>query len=74
MKLTEAQVRSIKRDMLGYARNEILARHGYSFTTAKYKNYFKAKTWYKEGGFSWSNLNTIETANINLIKYVEENP
>ena len=73
-KLTESQVRAISRDKLGYARNEILARHGYSFTTAKYRNYFNAKSWYKEGGFSWSSLSQVETDNIALIKYVEEHP
>jgi len=73
-RLTEAEVRGISRAKLGYARNEILARHGYKFTTATYKNYFAGKSWYKAGGFSWSDLNAVEQANIELIKYVEANP
>lgn len=71
-KLTREQVLSIDKSMWGYARNEIYARHGYSFKTAKYRNYFKKKSWYKEGGFSTGDLNSIEWYNMNLIKKMEK--
>ena len=71
-KLTRKQILSIDKSLWGYARNEIYARHGYSFKTAKYRNYFKKKSWYKEGGFSTSDLNSIEWYNMDLIKSMEE--
>jgi len=71
-KLTRKQILSIDKSMWGYARNEIYARHGYSFNTAKYRNYFKKKSWYKEGGFSTKKLNSIEWYNMDLIKKMEK--
>lgn len=71
-KLTREQILSIDKNMWGYARNEIYARHGYSFKTAKYRNYFKKKSWYKEGGFSTGDLNSVEWYNMNLIKKMEK--
>lgn len=71
-KLTRKQILSIDKSMWGYARNEIYARHGYSFKTAKYRNYFRKKSWYKEGGFSTGDLNSIEWYNMDLIKSMEE--
>ncbi|MGI6173739.1 MAG: YARHG domain-containing protein [Christensenellales bacterium] len=70
-KLTKKQILSIKRSLWGYARNEIYARHGYSFKTAKYRKYFRNQKWYKEGGFSRSKLNSIEWYNMELIKEME---
>ena len=58
--------------MWPYARNEIYARHGYSFKTAKYRNYFQKKTWYKEGGFSTGDLNSVEWYNMELLQKMEK--
>ncbi len=71
-KLTEEEILSINKSLWPYARNEIYARHGYSFDTAKFRNYFKNKTWYKEGGFSTKDLNSIEWYNMELIRDMEE--
>lgn len=71
-KLTREQILSIDKDMWPYARNEIYARHGYSFKTAKFRNYFKKKSWYKEGGFSTDDLNSIEWYNMELIRDMEK--
>lgn len=71
-KLTRKQILAIDKDMWPYARNEIYARHGYSFSTAKFRNYFKKKSWYKEGGFSTGDLNSIEWYNMDLIKKMEK--
>ena len=71
-KLTEEDILSINKSLWPYARNEIYARHGYSFTQTKFKNYFENKTWYKEGGFSTSDLNSIEWYNMELIRDMEE--
>ena len=53
------------------ARNEILARHGYVFKTAKYKKYFNNQKWYKPGGYSSGNLSRTEWHNIELLKELE---
>jgi len=70
-KLTRSQILAIDKDLWGYARNEIFARHGYEFTDSKYKKYFSKKSWYKPGGFSTSDLNSIEWYNMDLIKSME---
>ena len=53
------------------ARNEILARHGYVFKTAKYKKYFNNQKWYSPGGYSSSKVSSIEWYNIELLKELE---
>ena len=72
-KLTKSDIRSIDRSLWPYARNEILARHGYKFSKDKYDKYFRSKSWYTPGGYSSSSLNSIEWYNIDLIKWMEEN-
>ena len=60
------------RSLWAYGRNEIYARHGYSFQTEAYRKYFQSKSWYREGGFSTGDLNSIEWYNMELIKQMEE--
>ena len=71
-KLTRKQILAVDKSLWPYARNEIYARHGYSFKTAKYRNYFKKKSWYKEGGFSTGDLNSVEWYNMDLLKQMEK--
>ena len=61
------------KSLWAYGRNEIYARHGYSFTNAKYKTYFSSKSWYKAGGFSTKDISDIEWYNMELIKWMEVN-
>ena len=72
-KLTKAEIRAIDKALLPYARNEIYARHGYSFTKSNFKAYFADKSWYSEGGFSTKDLNDVEWYNMELIAWVEKN-
>ena len=58
---------------LRLARNEIYARHGYSFTKSNFKAYFADKSWYSAGGFSTKDLNDVEWYNMELIAWVEKN-
>lgn len=64
------------KDLLGYARNEIYARHGFAFKkNGKYDNFYTQYDWYNEiehGAVSDSDLNEYEVANIDLIVQVEE--
>jgi hypothetical protein len=69
---TKSELARLSDYELFIARNEIYARHGYSFKTAKFRNYFRKKSWYKEGGFSTSDLNSIEWYNMNLLKQMEK--
>jgi hypothetical protein len=71
-KLTRAQVLAVDKSLWGYARNEIYARHGYTFKNSKYKEYFSGKSWYTPGGFSTGSLNSIEWYNMELIKDLEQ--
>ncbi len=71
-KLDRAQVEALEPALLGFARNEIYARHGYEFKNKQYADYFGGKSWYRPGGFSKSALNSIEWYNMDLITAVEE--
>jgi len=69
--LTEGELWAYSRETLRYIRNEILARHGYSFNKGKFADYFKAKDWYQPGGYDPNKLNKTEWDNVSLIKKVE---
>lgn len=69
--LTKSQVASLSNYQLGIARNEIYARHGYTFDLAQFRNYFNSQSWYKPIGKNVS-LNSIEEYNVSLIKAEED--
>lgn len=79
--LTDAEVENLTEEELGYARNEIIARHGRIYTDDTYKPYFESKSWYEgtvepeafDSDYE-NQLNEIEKANIRLIKKYEERP
>jgi hypothetical protein len=71
-KLTEAELKALSNDELGYLRNEIFARHGHTFITDKMKNYFAKQDWYKpyvDDATAW--LNEEEKWNVQYIKTFE---
>lgn len=69
--LTEGELWSYTRETLRYIRNEILARHGYTFKTDKFLSYFGGKDWYAPGGYSDSLLSSLEWTNVDLVKQIE---
>lgn len=70
--LTEAELRPYDKATLALIRNEILARHGYPFKKTMYREYFDAREWYhRDENFAYSSLNSIEMANVELIKKLE---
>ncbi len=74
--LTESDVAGLTKEQLGYARNEIFARHGRPFKTKKYKEYFAKCSWYKVSSSynlndDKSNLNSIEKQNVDFILMYE---
>lgn len=69
--LTKSQVASLSNYQLGIARNEIYARHGYIFSTAKYRNYFNSQSWYSPITTNVT-LSNVETYNVDLIKAEED--
>ena len=59
-------------EMLGFMRNEILARHGYPFKKEAYRNYFESMPWYtRNENFEYGMLNSIEMENVETIKKIE---
>lgn len=74
--LTDEQVKYIPKDLLRYARNEIYARHGYTFDTSDMKSFFENKDWYTASisKLAWNdntNLTSIERSNVSLITKYE---
>ena len=69
--LTEGELWAYSRETLRYIRNELLARHGYTFKNDKFAEYFGGKSWYTPGGYSDSLLSSLEWTNVDLVKQVE---
>jgi len=71
--LTEADVENLNAEELEVMRNEIYARHGYSFKNKKMRYYFEEKDWYMPMGIDVRDeLTDIEAKNIELIYRYEE--
>ena len=75
--LTWDEVAEWDYETLGYAFNEVFARHGYDFIPGgEYEYYFQTRPWYKANGTynnqrdCYSKLNSIEWQNEHLIKEV----
>jgi len=67
--LTEDDLERLRIYNLDIARNEIYARHGYTFTNKEYIDYFKRKSWYSENpDYSDEILSGIEKQNAAFIK------
>lgn len=63
------------KDLLGFARNEIYARHGFQFNeNGKYHPFYSQYEWYNElehGDVSEDELNEYELQNVSLIVRIE---
>lgn len=75
--ISSSDLSGLGQDTVAAIRNEIYARHGYAFTTERWKNYFSAKSWYVRDescteSTVTSRLNSIEKANVNTIVAYEE--
>ena len=72
--ISYAEIENLDYNLRAYARNEIFARHGYIFKTAKFNNYFESKYWYSPNPYyngDTQMLNSIEIENIERIKKYE---
>jgi len=75
-KLSRAEVEEWDYESLGYAFNEIMARHGYNFNPGQhYDYYFKTMPWYEPNAnpdkqIVYDALSDVEWYNYNLIKDV----
>lgn len=72
--LTESQLSDYSKEKLALARNEIFARHGYSFKEEPFKSYFNKKNWYSiNSDYDGSDtiLNKYEMANYKLMQKLE---
>lgn len=75
--ISASDLKGLSQDSVAAIRNEIYARHGYSFNTARWKNYFSGKTWYKlddtcTDATIRARLSSTERANISAIVAYEE--
>lgn len=76
--ITESDLYPFSEEEVKLIRNEIYARHGYSFTMEKFRNYFSTKNWYFENPnvnvntFGTQDMNQYERANVDTIKAYEE--
>ncbi len=61
--LSDADVRSLDAQGLRVARNEIFARHGYTFNSADLRRHFSRQPWYEPGNKQVL-LNAVEQANV----------
>ena len=64
--LTNEEITDRTPNFLRYARNEIFARHGYTFSDPDLQLYFQNQKWYKENGKQIS-LSDIEQQNVELL-------
>lgn len=69
--LTEQDLRGFTKGDLRLARNEIFARHGYTFDSAALRAHFEKYTWYNPIGKNVS-LSPTEQQNVEFIKMYEE--
>jgi len=71
--LSEEELLEFDLNALGEMRNEIYARHGYSFKTKSWRHHFENKDWYIPTRTDIrDDLTKIEKKNISLIKELEE--
>lgn len=76
--LTMDDLFSLSKDEVALLRNEIYARHGYSFSTQKYEDFFMAKSWYypnpylTDGNMVERMFNSYEKANKELLIQYEK--
>ena len=71
--LTEADLGRLSWEECTLARNEIYARHGYTFGIKALSDYFNSQSWYVPGGFNENDLNKFERENAAFIlKYEKE--
>lgn len=77
-KLTEAQLKNLKKLDLEIIKNSVFARHGYSFKKPTYRRFFEQTDWYVPIYANVDNdLSEMEKENVALlnrfIKYAEDN-
>jgi len=70
--LTNGDLEKLTPSELRIARNEIYARHGFTFKSADLNNYFSTKSWYSQDTTYQGALNEFEKYNLNLIKVKED--
>ena len=72
--IKENQIKGKSAEELALLRNEIVARNGYVFSTAKYARYFEGEDWYKPASSnSEIILSNIENQNVSFLKNAESN-
>lgn len=58
MYITVYELDELTREEVALVRNEIYARHGYTFSTEKYRDFFSQKTWYNPNPYLTDGVET----------------
>lgn len=76
--ITSVELMQLNKEEVVLARNEIYARHGYSFQSENIRTYFEGKSWYhanpnvNASTFGTAQMNDIERANLETIQQYEK--
>jgi ankyrin repeat protein len=71
--ITQAELDALSREDLVIARNEVYARHGYSFKRPELAAYFAKQPWYKvDPAYDEKSLTDLERKNIRLLLAAEK--
>lgn len=66
--LTATDLQGLSADQIKVARNEIYARHGYSFGDEQLRNHFQSQSWYKEDPNWDGRLSRMEERNVMFLQ------
>jgi len=70
-RLSAADLARLSAQDLAEMRNEIYARHGYVFKTARWSRHFQATNWYRPNPDGTVTLTPLEQANVAVIQAEE---
>ena len=71
--LTQEDIIAFSLEDINLAKNEIFARHGYTFDTESIQHYFDFQSWYKKDPDYDGELSEVEASNVNFLEISEKN-
>lgn len=70
-KITNDELKNLRDWEIIVARNEIFARHGFTFAIPQLDDHFLNQIWYKKGGFNEKDVTSLESENAELLAQEE---
>ena len=71
--LTQEDIIAFSLEDINLAKNEIFARHGYTFNTESIQQYFDSQSWYEKDPDYDGELSEVEASNVNFLETNEKN-